>query len=142
MNTLISTALLASCITAATDNPKNKKFTTWSRCATEGGVCNCAEGGKIGYGDPKWVKNGRKRNDKLVVKKSESGTLRCTNQVFTDPKVGTKKACWCKTPKKTEQIKAKWAGEDDDEFALHSHEKKHRHFGGNAKDHEHPMWTM
>ena len=117
MNTLISTALLAACVTAQAPNEptiaptatntakKAKKFSKWERCATEGGTCPCAEGGKIGYGDPNWVKNGRKRNDKLVVKKNIGGTLRCTNGVFTDPKVGTKKACWCKTPKKTADIK-------------------------------------
>jgi len=93
MNNLLSTALLAACVTAQDgeweDNgpevlttedlakaPGKKRFSRWVRCATEGETCNCEKGGKIAYGDPEWMNGrGRKTNegkDGLVIKKNAS----------------------------------------------------------------------
>jgi len=46
----------------------------------------------IAYGAKDWVVN---KDPRLVEKTSPAGGLDCTNAIFGDPIVGTKKQCWC-----------------------------------------------
>merc|ERR1719272_305436 len=67
-------------------------FEEWVHCAKEHKHCECNAGGKIAYGAPNWMND---HFDKLVIKNSAVGGLKCSNGVFGDPIHGTVKDCWC-----------------------------------------------
>lgn len=61
--------------------------TAWTRCAVEGGRCNLLEAQFVRYGvEGAWLYG------------SFGGTTSCTNAIFGDPKVGTRKECYVSTP--------------------------------------------
>ena len=75
--------------------PPTISSTNWYHCGNEGGNCDLQDS------NPHWVRYGEGSSFyyRLVSSSNSNGnTIGCTNDIFDDPKYGTRKYCWRSDP--------------------------------------------